>query len=154
MQILLNLRRSSGRPSTGTPLEVFCGQRTTLTGGGFSCGTGLSYPSLLPRAISNSPKAQSSRRWTVARRSLTMPYSSISLCQLSIFTFSKCFTKPFLNFSSCNRCVYCELVAKDALASIFVRTYLQSYVDDSSEVFIYTSEQVERFGSSFLRGIG
>ena len=76
---LLNLRRSSNRPSIGTPLEVFCGQKTTLTSGGFSCGRGLSYPSLLPRAISSLSKAHCSRRWMVARGSLTMPCSCISL---------------------------------------------------------------------------
>ena len=59
VESLLNLRRSFDNPSIGKPLEVFCGQKTTLIGGGFSCGTGLSYPSLLPRAILSSPKAQS-----------------------------------------------------------------------------------------------
>ena len=34
-------------------------QMTTLIGGGFSCGIGIFYHSLLPRAISSSPKAQS-----------------------------------------------------------------------------------------------
>ena len=115
---------SSSRPSIGTPLEVFCGKRTTLTGGGFSCGTGLSCPSLLPRAISSLPKAHSSKKWTVARRSLIVPCSGISLCQLSTFTISKCFTKPFLNFSSCNMYVHCELIAKGALAPFFVPSYL------------------------------
>ena len=90
----------------------------------------------------------------MANRSLTVSFSDISCCELSNSSLYKCFIKPLLHFSSCNRYVYCELVAKDALASFFVPTYLQPYVDDFSKVFIYISEQVERFGLPHLRGAG
>ena len=90
----------------------------------------------------------------MAIRSLTVSSSSISCCELSNSSLYICFIKPLLHFSSCNRYVYHELVAKDALASSFVPGYLQSYVDDFFEVFIYTLEQVERFGLPHPRGAG
>ena len=90
----------------------------------------------------------------MAKRSSTVSSSGISCCELSNSSLYKCFIKPLLHFSSCNRYVYRELVAKDTLASFFVLVYLQSYVDNFSEVFIYTSEQVERFGLPHLRGAG
>ena len=135
------------------PLEVFCSQRTTLTSGGFSCGTGISYPSLLPRAISSLPKAQRSRRWTMARRSLIVPCLGIFLCQFSIFTLYKCFTKPLLNFLSRNMYIHRELVAKGALTPFFVPAYLQLYVDDPLKCSSIPLSKSRGFGLLILEAL-
>ena len=58
------------------------------------------------------------------------------------------------NFSFCYKYVHLELIAKEVIEVFFVSAYLQLYEDDSSKVFIYSSEQVERFGSPHIRAMG
>ena len=52
----------------------------------------------------------------------------------------------------CNRYIVCELIAKKALELHALPVFLQSYLDDSSEVFMYSTEHVSSFGAPHLRG--
>ena len=51
-----------------------------------------------------------------------------------------------------NRYIVFELVAKKALGLHSLPAYMQLYLDDSSEVFIYSAEYVSLFGAPHLRG--
>ena len=45
-----------------------------------------------------------------------------------------------------------ELIAKKALGLHSLPAYMQSYLDDSSEVFMYSAEHMRSFGAPHLRG--
>ena len=51
-----------------------------------------------------------------------------------------------------NRYIVFELIAKKALGLHSLSAYMQSYLDDSSEVFIYSAEHMSSFGAPHLRG--
>ena len=51
-----------------------------------------------------------------------------------------------------NRYIVCKLIAKKALGLHALPAFLQSYLDDSSEVFMYSAEHVSSFGTPHLRG--
>ena len=67
-------------------------------------------------------------------------------------TFSQCLSKLLPNFSSYIKYAHHKHVPKEAIKPFFVRAYLQLYIDNSSKVFLYTSERFERFSSPHLIG--
>ena len=52
----------------------------------------------------------------------------------------------------CNRYILFELTANDALRLHSLPAYLESYIDNSSEVFMYSAEHMRSFGALHLRG--
>ena len=52
----------------------------------------------------------------------------------------------------CNRYILFELTTKDALGLHSLSTYLQLYMDDSSKVFMYSTEYMSSFGALHLKG--
>ena len=56
------------------------------------------------------------------------------------------------NTSMRNTYIVCELIAKKALGLHALLAFLQSYLDDSSEVFMHSAKHVSLFGAPHLRG--
>ena len=137
--------------SIGMLRKEFFSPRTTLTSGGFFSGTKHSCLFLLARLHQSSQKAQSLGRWMVAPRSSIAASSgtSLSFCFASFFP---CLLNLPSNTSMRNRYIVCELIAKKALGLHALPAFLQSYLDDSSEVFMYSAEHVSSFGAPHLRG--
>ena len=133
------------------PRREFFGPKTTLTSGGFFFGTIHSCPSLLPRLHPSFRKAQSSGRWMMA---LTLSIAAFIGTPLSHFfsSFFSCLSNLLSNTSIHNRYIHLEFVAKDSFGLHFVLAYLQSYVDNSSKVFMYSTAHVSTFGALHLRG--
>ena len=67
-------------------------------------------------------------------------------------SFFSCLLNLLSNTSMRNRYILFELTTKDALGLHSLPTYLQSYMDNSSEVFMYFAEDVSSFGALHLRG--
>ena len=67
-------------------------------------------------------------------------------------SFFSCLLNLLSNTSMHNRYILFELTAKDALRLHSLPAYLQSYMDDSSEVFMYSAEYVSSFGAPHFRG--
>ena len=145
-----SVRQSFCSRSIGTPRREFFGSKTTLTSGGFSFGTGHSYLSLLARLHQNSQRARSLGRWMVAPRLSIVAFTGIPLSHF-FSSFFPCLLNLLSNTSMCNKYIIFGLIAKKALGLHFLPAYLQSYIDDSSEVFIYSAVHVSSFGASHLR---
>ena len=137
--------------SIGMPRREFFSPRTTLTSGGFFSGTGHSCLSLLARLHQSSQRARSLGRWMVAPRSSIAASSGTSLSYF-FSSFFPCLLNLPSNTSMRNRYIVCELIAKKALGLHALPAFLQSYLDDSSEVFMYSAEHVSSFGTPHLRG--
>ena len=133
------------------PRREFFGPKTTLTSGGFFSGTVHSCPSLLPKLLPSLRRVQSSGRWMVAS---TLSIATFIGTPLSHFfsSFFFCLSNLLLNTSMHNRYIHLELVAKDALGLYFVPAYLQSYVDNSFKVFMYSAAHMSTFGALHFRG--
>ena len=67
-------------------------------------------------------------------------------------SFFSCLLNLLSNTSMHNKYIIFELTAKEALGLHSLPAYLQSYIDDSSEVFIYCAKHVSSFGALHLRG--
>ena len=137
--------------SIGTPQREFFNPKSTLTSGGFFSRTGHSCLSLLARLHQSSQRAWSLGRWMVAPRSLIAASSGTSLSYF-FSSFFPCLLNLPSNTSMRNRYIVCELIAKKALGLHALPAFLQSYLDDSSEVFIYSAEHMSSFGTPHLRG--
>ena len=88
---------------------------------------------------------------------MVAPRSSIAASSgtsLSYFfsSFFPCLLNLPSNTSMRNRYIVCELIAKKALRLHALPAFLQSYLDDSSEVFMYSAEHVSLFGTPHLKG--
>ena len=137
--------------SIGMSRREFFSPRTTLTSGGFFSGTGHSCLSLLARLHQSSQRVRSLGRWMVAPRSSIAASSGTSLSYF-FSSFFPCLLNLPSNTSMRNRYIVCELIAKKALGLHALPAFLQSYLDDSSEVFMYSAEHVSSFGTPHLRG--
>ena len=137
--------------SIGMPQREFFSPKTTLTSGGFFSGTGHSCLSLLARLHQSSQRARSLGRWMVALRSSIAASSGTSLSYF-FSSFFPCLLNLPSNTSMRNKYIVCELIAKKALGLHALPAFLQSYLDDSSEVFMYSAEHVSSFGTPHLRG--
>ena len=137
--------------SIGMPRREFFSPRTILTSGGFFSGTGHSCLSLLARLHQSSQRARSLGRWMVAPRSSIAASSGTSLSYFFSFFFPCLLNLPS-NTSMRNRYIVFELIAKKALGFHALPAFLQSYLDDSSEVFMYSAKHMSSFGAPHLRG--
>ena len=137
--------------SIGMPQREFFSPKTTLTSRGFFSGTGHSCLSLLARLHQSSQRARSLGRWMVAPRSSIAASTGTSLSYL-FSSFFPCLLNLSSNTSMRNRYIVFELIAKKALGLHALPAYMQSYLDDSSEVFMYSAEHVSSFGAPYLRG--
>ena len=145
-----SVRQSFCSQSIGTPRREFFSPKTTLTSGGFFSRTGHSCLSLLARLHQNSQRAQSLGRWMVAPRSSIVAFTGTSLSYF-FSSFFPCLLNFPSNTSMSNRYIAFELIAKKALGLHSLPAYMQSYLDDSSEVFMYFAEYVSSFGAPHLR---
>ena len=137
--------------SIGMPRREFFSPRTTLTSGGFFSGTGHSCFSLLARLHQSSQRARSLGRWMVAPRSSIAAFAGTSLSYF-FSSFFPCLLNLPSNTSMRNMYIVFELIAKKALRLHALPAYMQSYLDDSFEVFMYSAEHVSSFGAPHLRG--
>ena len=137
--------------SIGTPRREFFGPKTTLTSGGFFSGTGHSCLSLLARLHQSSQRARSLGRWMVALR-LSIPAFTRTPLSHFFSSFFSCLLNLLSNISMRNRYILFELTTKDALGLHSLSAYLQSYMDNFSEVFMYSAEYMSSFGAPHLRG--
>ena len=149
--IFLGVRQRFGSRSIGMPRREFFSPRTTLTSGGFFSGTRHSCLSLLARLHQSSQRARSLGRWMVAPRSSIATFTGTSLSYF-FSSFFPCLLNLLSNTSMHNRYIVFELIAKKALGFHVLPAYMQSYLDDSSEVFMYSAEHVSSFGAPHLRG--
>ena len=145
-----SVRQSFSNPSIGMPRRKFFGPRTTLTNGGFFSGTGHSCLSLLLRLHRSSRRARSLGRWMVAPRLSSVAFTCASLSHF-FSSFFSCLLNLLSNTSMRNRYILFELTAKDTLRFHSLPAYLQSDMDNFSEVFMYSAEHVSSFGSPHLR---
>ena len=67
------------------------------------------------------------------------------------FSFFSCLLNLLSNTSMRNRYILFEFNAKDALRLHSMLAYLQSYMDDSSKVFMYSAEHVSTIGAPHLK---
>ena len=146
-----SVRQSFNSLPIGMPWGKFFGPRTTLTTRVFFFRTVHSCFSLLPRLHQSLQRAQSLGRWMVAPR---LSIAAFIGTRLSHFfsSFFSCLSNLLSNTFMCNRYIHLELVAKDALGLHSLSVYLQSYVDNSSKVFMYSAAHMSTFGTSHLRG--
>ena len=131
--------------------EFFSPRTTNLTSGGFFSGTGHSCLSLLARLHQSLQRARSLGRWMVAPRSSIAVFTGTSLSYF-FSSFFPCLLNLPSNTSMRNRYIVFEFIAKKALELHALSAYMQSYLDDSSKVFMYSAEHVSSFGASHLRG--
>ena len=87
----------------------------------------------------------------VAPRSSIAASSGTSLSYFFSFFFPCLLNLPS-NTSICNRYIVFEFIAKKALELHALPAYMQSYLDDSSKVFMYSADYVSSFGTPHLRG--
>ena len=146
-----SVRQSFCSQSIGTSRRKFFSPRTTLTSGGFFSGTGHSCLSLLARLHQSSQRARSLGRWMVALRSSIAAFTSTSLSYF-FSSFFPCLLNLPSNTSMRNKYIIFELIAKKAFGLHSLPAYMQSYLDNSSEVFMYSAEHVSSFGAPHLRG--
>ena len=137
--------------SIGMPRREFFSLRTTLRSGGFFSGTGHSCLSMLARLHQSSQRARSLGRWMVAPRSSIAAFIGTSLSYF-FSSFFPCLLNLPSNTSMHNRYIVFELIAKKVLGLHALPAFMQSYLDDSSEVFMYSAEHVSSFGAPHLRG--
>ena len=146
-----SVRQSLSNPSIGMPRREFFGRRTTLRSGRFFSGTVYSCLSLLPRLYRSLQRARSLGRWMVAPRLSIAAFIGTPLSHF-FSSFFSCLLNLLSNTSIRNKYIPFELTAKDALGLHSLPAYLQWYMDDSSEVFMYSAEHVSSFGAPHLRG--
>ena len=146
-----SVRQSFCSWSIGTPRREFFSPKTTLTSGGFFSGTRHSCFSLLARLHQSSQRARSLGRWMVAPRSSIVTFTGTSLRYFFSFFFPCLLNLPS-NTSMHNRYIVFELIAKKGLGLHSLPAYMQSYLDDSSEVFMYSAEHVSSFGAPHFKG--
>ena len=149
--ISLSVRQRFCSRSIGTPRREFFSPRTTLTSGGFFSGIGHSCLSLLARLHQSSQRARSLGRWMVAPRSSIAAFTGTSLSYF-FSSFFPCLLNLPSNTSMCNMYIIFELIAKKALGLHSLPAYMQSYLDNFSEVLMYSAEHVSLFGAPHLRG--
>ena len=137
--------------SIGMPRREFFSPRTTLTSGGFFSGIDHSCLFLLARLHQSSQRAWSLGRWMVAPRS-SIAASTGTFLSYFFSSFFPCLLNLPSNTSMRNKYIVFELIAKKALGLHALLAYMQSYLDDSSEVFMYSAEHVSSFGAPHLRG--
>ena len=87
----------------------------------------------------------------VAPRSSIVAFTGTSLSYF-FSSFFPCLLNLPSNTSMCNRYIIFELIAKKALGLHALPAYMQSYLDDSSEVIMYSAKHVSSFGAPHLRG--
>ena len=145
-----SVRQSFCSWSIGMPRREFFDSKTTLTSGRFFSGTGHSCLFLLARLHQSSQRARSLGRWMVAPRLSIVAFIGTPLSHF-FFSFFSCLLNLLTNTSMRNRYILFELTAKDALGLHSLPAYLQSYMDNSSKVFMYSAEHVSSFGAPHLR---
>ena len=87
----------------------------------------------------------------VAPRSSIAAFTGTSLSYF-FSSFFPCLLNLPSNTSMRNKYIVFELIAKKALELHALPAYMQSYLDDSSKVFMYSAEYVSSFGAPHLRG--
>ena len=96
-------------------------------------------------------------KWRILLWDRVAPRSSIAASigtSLSYFfsSFFPCLLNLPSNTSMRNKYIFLELIAKKALGLHALPAYMQSYLDDSSKIFMYSVEHVSSFGAPHLRG--